>query len=152
MEHTLVLEGDRGDLQLVAAPTHGFGQTEVQLGEPFRFSSKYGTRLWLFEPGVEWPERYDRDAFEGLGVWLELPAEISYAPLIHPLATVRTTLRLVGVREGEPRLEFVEEERLTDWGQPTSEVELAAALLSVAAIGGLLLFFLGRRRRRQQGG
>jgi hypothetical protein len=150
VEHTLVLEGDAAERQLVAAPTRGFGMVRVELGEPFRFSSKYGTRLWLFEPGVVLPERYDRDQFESLGASLALPAEVSAVPLINPLARVQTTMRLAGVAEGKPRLKLVGEERLTDWWGTTREASTVSALLGVAGLGTLALFVLFALRWRRR--
>ncbi len=147
--HTLVLEGDAAGRRLVAAPTRGFGMAEVQLGEPFRFSSKYGTRLWLFDSALELPTRYDAELFRQRGDSLALPSEVSAVPLIHPLGRVRTTLRLSGVAEGEPKLELVDEERLTLWGRPTSEADLIVALLGVAGVGVIALVLLRRRRRRR---
>ena len=149
VEHTLVLEGDAAGRRLIAAPTRGFGQVEVRLGEPFRFSSKYGTRLWLFDPALELPARYERERFEQLGDSLGLPREISAVPLIHPLGRVQTTLRLSGVAAGQPRLKLVDEQRVTLWGRPTSELALTSALLGVAGVGLVALILLRRRRRRR---
>lgn len=148
VRHELVLDWpiDR-DWRFVASPTHGFhGAHAVQRGQPFAFSSKYGTRIYALPADAPLPaarERIADVAWPQTGIPV---AEVRSVPSGHPLARVVTTLRVVGVDAGTIRLERVGEVRYDAAGRELGDLDwLPLAVL--AAGGACWLFGLARHSR-----
>lgn len=148
VEHTLVFDDAPSFRQwrLCAFPVRGFGGVEVvQPGVPFRFSGKYGTRLYACRPDAALPE----DA-EALRAWLaanaaavDIPVEeVRNVPLVSTLESVRTRLRFVGVEQGALQVEVVDEERSHD------PLVLSVWLVGAAAASAAAWWLLRRRSGR----
>lgn len=149
IEHTLVLQPSPWfeRLELHAFPTAGFGgATRLAPGEPFTFSSKYGTRIYAFEPGTapeEW--KLDLDAgnlrdprldapWSALG---EIPVQEDDAvPIASPVESVRTTLRIASIEAGAIRLDVVDED--VEWNASIVAAAAAAAVLGLAGLAFLI--------------
>lgn len=76
------------------------GHAVVRPGQRLRFSSKYGSRLWIVPTGAELP-----DASESLrdSGWTSLPLPVRELHSIgvgHPLAQVVTTIRIAPAADG----------------------------------------------------
>jgi hypothetical protein len=147
--HTIVLEGDPGGYQLMVAPTVGFGVKEVQVGVPFYFSSKYGSRLWAFRKDVELPTRWEKELFEEQALMAQLPAQIAQVPDSSSLRSVQTRMRLSGLDNGKLELTFVSE--LRDPPGASEHADLRFVWLGIALLGTVLVLVLGLRRRRREG-
>lgn len=67
VDHQLVFQDSElfQRYRFVAAPIAGFqGVAVIQPGVSFRFSSKYGTKIYVVPDGQPDPVQYDREAFE----------------------------------------------------------------------------------------
>ncbi|MCB9914348.1 MAG: hypothetical protein H6828_04240 [Planctomycetes bacterium] len=148
VEHVLVLEGDAHGWRLVAAPTAGFGVREVRVGEPFEFSSKYGTRLWAFAAGAAVPERWEAGTFEGHALVADLPAEVASVPLRNPVQRVETHLALEGLADGELRLRRVSETRTGSVRGALGTMLPGALIGALVALGVVALLVVRRGRAR----
>ena len=160
--HELVVETapDVEDWRLFAAPTAGFGGLhEVVDGEPFSFSSKYGTRFYAIPDGEQVPEflaPFDRDEEPELGArWDAFPSceppvsEVRSVPEDDPVQHILTSLRWVGVDGEGPTLEVIGERRTGSSGEvleglggrpgpaPTPSFSLYLVALVVLGIVGL---------------
>jgi hypothetical protein len=147
--HEIVLEPglDVAPWRFVAAPSPGLaGMTPIVLGEPFRFSSKYGTAIWALPADAELPVRFDRPTMVRFAVCNDLVQEVASVPLTSPLARVRTTYRIAGVSEREVCLELVAEQRFDAAGRELALTALWWPCLPIAAIGLIGLRALARRR------
>ena len=179
VRHELVVEPGPAleGLALVATPLHGFQPGgPVVPGEPFRFSTKYGTRLYALPAGAPVPSEPEAVRAAALAS-ADLPlSEETAVPLWSPVARIVTTLRVTSVRLGEPEpdepdensdpgairdsgagadrdrgrivLEIAGEERLDAAGHPSSPAALLAVLATTAAAGALGVVLLARRRYR----
>ncbi len=149
--HEIVVLADPAleDLQLVAAPYPGFaGVVPVEPGVPFRFSSKYGTRLYGLPRGAEVPDRFAPESFPPECVLMGPFAEVASAPALSPLARVLTTYRVEGSEGGKPRFVLAGETRFGPGGVELSLSALLPWLLGLAAIGVAGLLLVARWRRR----
>ena len=148
IEHTLVIE--RAELpagtRLVAAPTRGFGGMHaIEFGEPFDFSSKYGTRVYLVAAEETLTDRAD-EAWKAGHRSTTIPVtQVSSVPLTSPLESVRTTLRLAALDGERFELAVVGEDRRYD-------AKLATLLVGLVLAGIGALVWLRRRRRRAAAG
>lgn len=113
------LSGNR----IVAAPIAGFsGQFEIEPGKPFRFSSKYGTRFYVIPDSVNLSD-YDRDQYQS---WISSNppiSEIKSLPLVSPVKSALTTLRLVGVEDDTLNVELVRHEEFDRNGNTVTELQ-----------------------------
>jgi hypothetical protein len=154
VEHVLVVEAsphfDR--LDFYAAPSQGFsGHARIAPGEPFSFSSKYGTRIHALAKGAAFPEvraapSEQRAALAAVAVASgDIPVQqVASVPLLSPIEHVRTDLRIVAVEDGAIRLEVVAEHE--DWDPYVTTI---VALCLAAGVAGL--YVLARRRRSARG-
>lgn len=149
--HELVLEASPhfAEHDFFAAPTAGFGGcTRVVPGEPFRFSSKYGTRLYALAKGATCPEGYRPSAGTAAAAEVALASgdipvqETGSVRAISPVEHVRTTLRIASVADGAIRLEVVDER--TDWDPA---VAWAVGLAFAFGAGGILVLVRRGRAR-----
>jgi hypothetical protein len=148
IEHTLVFDASPWFQQyrIVAAPTVGFdGDVVVQPDVPFRFSSKYGTRLYAVPLDVTPPSGAWRDAREWWSMQrsADIPvAERKFVPLVSTLESVETRLRIVDISASGMQVVVVDEDSVHNgW--------LIASLLLVFGLGLGLLLWLWRKRRKQ---
>lgn len=145
-ELTLRWPSDGEQHVFYASPTRGFGSSHrIVAGEPFPFSSKYGTRIYALPRDAEPPVGHE--------AWLASPwprtappvAEVSSVPAGQPLARVETALAVRLVRGDTIELEVLGERRFDRSGAPLGAGS-SLPLLAIAALGGLLLLRLARRR------
>lgn len=133
--------------QLVAAPYPGLsGVTAIEPGQPFRFSAKYGTRVFALGAGETAPPRFD-------GAWSEgrmaapIPVrEIASVSVASPLVRVVTTCRFASLDAGGFRLEVVGEQRFAAGDRPIDAASLAPWWIAIAMIGLVGLVLLHRAR------
>jgi hypothetical protein len=153
VRHELVLDLPAGTTApaLVAFPTQGFGVAmRVMPGEPFVFSSKYGTRLYQLAVGEALPRKAD-EAWAQQHASLAIPVqEVHALPMLMPVTRVRTTLRVVNDAAGL-RLLVVGSERFDRRDRPFDPAAVAVGFLLLAAAGAGWLFWLGRRWRARGG-
>lgn len=149
--HELVLDAPPAVVegwQLVAAPWPGLsGVTPVELGVPFRFSSKYGTRLYAVARDEALPQHFEAAWAEGrpsADFGVREVGSVSFASL---LGGVTTTLRVLDVSASGIRLELIGEERRDFTGAPLHVTRWLWWLAPVAV--GLAGIALHRRRRAQ---
>jgi hypothetical protein len=145
VRHELVLQPGPATARwrFVAAPTAGFGVAAVAAGEPFRFSTKYGTRLWALPPDAPLPARHDELRDQPSAA---LPIEIGSTPFASPLAHVVTTLELIAVEDSAIRLRVVDERRYDAAGRPLeASPGFTTILLLLAATGLAGTLWLSRR-------
>lgn len=150
--HTLSIErGPAFDAyDFVAAPVHGFaGVTPIEPGTPFTFSSKYGTRIYALEKGGSLPDVRDsigklRETYAAASRAVgEIPVqELHNVPIVSPVESADTLLRIDSVENGVVRLAVVEHHER--WG--TVHAFVIVALVTIGALG-LVASFRARRRR-----
>jgi len=143
VQHQLVLEASAHFEQhrFFAEPVQGFhGFQEIRPGEPFDFSSKYGTRIFALPREVT-PDAGAKVASLAVASANIPVSEVSSVVLASPLERVETRLKLARVENGAIELAVV-----------ASEEQHSSAML--AAIGGGIalcatgLVLFARRRRR----
>lgn len=151
VEHVLVLEvaPALAGAQLWAFPTRGFaGAQRIVPGEPFAFSSKYGTRIHLLGAGEPWPP-----AGEPSGWGDALPdhpsgipcREVASVPVSSPVARIESRFRLEGAAGAELRFTPLGERRFDRRGRELSAAMLWPWLAGIALLGLAGLLWLGRR-------
>lgn len=150
VQHELVVEAADGAAlpALLAFPTQGFGQAmRVMPMEPFGFSSKYGTRLYVLEPGEALPRKVD-------ALWAErhrsaaIPVrEITGVAMGSPVTRVRTTLRASATADGRLQLAVRDTVHFDAQGRPVDRRQTFWLLLPAAA-GALWLWWLARASPR----
>lgn len=130
--------------KIVAAPTAGFsGHVVVVSGEPFRFSTKYGTRLFACERDEVVPERLD-DAWMNAHRPTPIPVkQVASVSIASPLERLTTRLQVDAVGPERIALHVVDEQRVNAF--PPAAI---GALLVALALLGLFGLVLARRRRR----
>ena len=153
--HELVLEWgeDQGQVEFWAWPLAGFGgPRKIVAGEPFRFSGKYGTRIYRFAAGEAWPDpRSWESPHEPPEGFLQshprgIPCyEINRASVMHPLDSVRSVYRVVGAQQGALQFEFVSEQRFDARGNLINLGALTPFLVGIALVGLVGLVRIARR-------
>jgi hypothetical protein len=150
VEHDIaVLEPLPDGLVVVAAPTRGFGGVEVLApGAPIPFSSKYGTRLYVLPAGAAIPA--DPGAVRAAAIAsADLPvSEVVSAPIVSPLSSVVTMLRLTVPTPGQLTVEVVDEVRSNAILAQGNLRLVLGTMLAVGAIGVAAILILVRRRVR----
>ena len=147
VDHKLVVTagGVPADMRLVAAPARGLhGVHAVVAGEPFSFSRKYGTRLYLV-PAAEPLPKFDAELFGRFAKSSTLP-QIASAPLGSPLHRIVTTWRITSVDGNTIALERVAEEKFDAAGNPLPAGGEWIVLAAIALFGALWLIRLERQR------
>jgi hypothetical protein len=143
--HELVLaEGPAWeDWGFLASPVRGFGGvTVIRPGEPFRFSGKYGTRIYAYRAG-EAPPAELTDAWKAEHPSARPPVEhVGFVALTSPLTRLEHTLAVEAVAPDALRLAVVEQHRVHAW--PGYLVWLVPLVL---VAGGAFGFVRLRRRR-----
>ncbi len=148
VEHVLVLSEAlaNGEI-LLAAPMRGFhGVQTVVPGEPFSFSSKYGTRLYALPAGAAIPD--DLEALRAAAIAAaDIPVtQVTSVSLLDPLASIVTTLRVTRTPEGGLSVQVLDEERV----QIVREhlLSILVGLGAVECVGLVGIVWLVRRRAR----
>jgi hypothetical protein len=147
VQHRLVVTagGIPEGMRLVAAPVRGLnGVHEVVPGEPFVFSQKYGTRLYLVPAGAPVAE-FDHDAFARHAHSDTFP-QVASVPFASPLRQIVTSWRITGVTGTAIAVERVGEVRLDATGNPLPAGAGWIPIALIGAIGAGWLVVLGRRR------
>lgn len=150
IKHELVfVESDLlSDHRLIATPTRGLrGAVEVKAGQPFSFSTKYGTRLYIAPDDAALPENGKSDVAPD---WLsaEPPIhDIRSVPWYSPVESALTTCRLAAVGPDGPQIDLVEHVTLDAQGRPASGLRRTWLLAAIAAVGllGCLGLYIFRR-------
>lgn len=134
--------------RLIAMPVRGFGgHEEVQPDRPFHFSTKYGTRLYVV------PNDFVPPAKVSFGEPLPFPScdvpvsSTTYVPILSPVASLRSTYKLIAVGDDTIQVELVDHVELDSNGQPTSLLNTILPMLAIAGTG-LIGCCLIRRRAR----
>lgn len=134
--------------RMIAMPVRGFGgHEEIQPDRPFRFSSKYGTRLYVVPKDFVPPEKLQA------GIPLPFPSCdvpvgcITSVPLLSPIDSLRSTCKLVAVGEDAIGVELVDHVELGSDGQPASLLKNGLPLLGIAAAGLVGCCLVWRRVR-----
>ncbi len=137
--------------RLVAAPIRGLhGAEEVSAGHPFEFSTKYGTRLYLIPEDVIPLPEYDPELYAQWPSAEPPVGEITSVPMVSPVASILTKVRLVNATSGPPEMELVVQEELDDSRTPVSwKNYLWRPLLLVPAGIAVLLLTVGILRKRR---
>lgn len=152
VRHELVLEWDEGQhagVRFVASPVRGFhGHVVIESGKPFRFSSKYGTRVYVIPASVALPDARERIARDAQYEVLAIPrGEVRSIAVTHALARVRTTLRVARDADGKRQLVVSDEARFDAAGRALGSGS-HVVLWVVSGLGLVCLVVLYRRRRR----
>ena len=151
VSHKLEFESSQllKDTVLVAAPTAGFGgAVRVVAGEPFTFSSKYGTRLYLVPAGETIDNKFDRERFKEWPSCQPPVSEIKSVPAYKSVRSALTTLRLKEITEDGPVIEIVSHKEFNRAGNPAQDGSwstLAALPVLGVAICGYLFWIRTRR-------
>ncbi len=147
VKHYLVFEDlslPPGQL-LIVGPTRGLnGFEEIKVGEPFRFSRKYDTRIYLV------PVEFSTEAWnqESLQAWPSVippVSEINSVPLISSVAEVITNLCFDGVVDGQPVFGVVSQVKLDSLGQVVNPTTFLLIILLLVGVGLALCFYASRR-------
>ena len=141
--HELVLNWDEGITnRFVASPTRGFGSFQViAAGEPFPFSSKYGTRIYAVPADGPVPDA--NTLRESTWPNASIPVrQMAAVPLGFPVAHVVTSLRVAGLRDDGFELQVVGEQRFGRFGLPV----VGPVWLPLVLIAGLGFVLLARCR------
>ncbi|HMS18823.1 MAG TPA: hypothetical protein PKA37_18425, partial [Planctomycetota bacterium] len=132
-------------------PLAGFsGPKLIEAGVPFRFSTKYGTRLFVVPAGIR-PPPCEYPLPEIYSTWPSLPVPIAEHHSVSQWSRVArelTTLQLVGLKEGVPEIKVIRTQSFDEAGNPIHGVPLFWVLSGVCTVGVLLLLCFLRKRTR----
>lgn len=152
IEHQLVFESSPlfDDYRLVAAPIRGFEGVHVVVpGQPFQFSSKYGTRFYLIPESDTEDLKFDREYFDHWPSSLPPVSQIPSVPITSPVASAVTTVRFADVQDGKPHIIVVDHKELESSGKPAS-YRRAYWWLIFPVVGGVVLLASVFRRLRSR--
>lgn len=110
VSHQLVFQASEplSQHRLVAAPIAGFhGQFEIIADQPFHFSSKYGTRIYLVPETVEEIPKFEKAVYAKWPSVLPPIGEIGSVPIWSPVKSALSTIELVSVEGVELDLKRV---------------------------------------------
>ena len=135
--------------RLIAMPVRGFGgHEEVQPNRPFHFSTKYGTRLYVVPRDFEPPSKVNP------GQPLPFPScdvpvsSTTYVPILSPVASLRSTCKLIAVADDAIQVELVDHVELDASGNPASPLGAVLLMLFISATGLIGCCLIWRRTRR----
>lgn len=139
--------------RLIAMPVRGFGGfTEVQAGQPFQFSSKYGTRLYVVPSDYHPPGK----VFHGEPLPFpscEVPvSSTTSVPKFSPVASLRTTCKLIAVGDDSIGVEVIEHVELGSGNQPVTPWQRMLPFVAIAATGLLGCILVWRWNRARMAG
>ncbi|WP_182870152.1 hypothetical protein [Stieleria mannarensis] len=135
--------------RLIAMPVRGFGgHEEIQPRRPFRFSSKYGTRLYVV------PRDFVPPAEVNPGQPLPFPScdvpvsSTTSVPILSPIDSLRSTCKLVAVADDAIQVELVDHAELDSNGEPASVSKIVLPMLLISAGGVIGCYLVWRQTRR----
>jgi hypothetical protein len=144
VDHKLVFEDSPlfDEHRIFAARSVGFKGLvhRVVPGEPFNFSSKWSTRLYLVPEGVDELERFDDPRLKEYPSYQPSRKEITTTPIGSPIAKAVTTLRLVSAGPDGLVIEEVSHTEYAANGMPLGNS--AIRLLIIALVGLALVAWL----------
>ncbi len=149
VRHELVLDwgDDLGGYRLFAYPTRGFhGHHEIRRGEPFTFSSKYGTKIYALPAARAFPEQRDEVAALACPSAPVPVAQVSSVAMSDPVARIETRVQVERATADGLEFTVLGTRRLGADGQETSGLDFLLLGL-VAAIGLLAVIVLALRAR-----
>ena len=138
--------------RLIAAPVRGFeGFQEIRVGQPFSFSTKYGTRIYAVPSDYQPPERFDH------GESLEFPFadppvnSITSLSILNSTSKIETRCKLVAVNDQSLIIEVVEEIEYDALGKPTDDQFSPLAKIAISILGfcGCVVIWLTLRRKNK---
>ncbi len=151
--HELVLLPSRAlnGWTVVAAPSAGFGGRHVVVpGEPFRFSTKYGTHLYACRVEESVPEQLSLE-------WMsahrptEIPVvETRSVTALSPLQRLTTRIEIDAIGPTRISLHVVDEQRVNAF--PSGVLWVGLGAIAVLGLFGLVLLRRGRRGREARKG
>jgi len=146
VEHRLILDWPaERDWRFCASPTAGMhGTTAIARGEPFAFSSKYGTRIYALPRGAALPAAAEALAATAWPHGAVPVREVASTAVGSRLARVVTTLRVTAIDGNDIHLAVVREQRFDADGRELGNLDWLP-LAVVAAAGAAWLFVLDRR-------
>lgn len=153
VSHKLVFEASPllESHRLIAMPVRGFGGfAEVRSGQPFWFSSKYGTRLYVVPNDYSPPERIsprEELPFPSCDVPV---ASVTYVPVFSPVKSILTTLQLTEVGDETIQVAVVDHVEYGSDGRPASWLRSIVPLIAIAAVGLISCLVLWSRRRSRR--
>lgn len=134
--------------RVIAMPVRGFGgHEEVRAGQPFHFSSKYGTRLYVVPDDFQPPSKVT------VGDPLPFPScevpvsSTTYVPKLSPITSLRSTLKLVAVNDDTIEVELVDHVELNSSGEPVTVAGTVLPWLIIASVGFVGCVVIWRRTR-----
>lgn len=134
--------------RLIAMPVRGFGgHEEVIPGRPFHFSTKYGTRLYVV-PGDFVPP-YKVSPGEPLPFpSCDVPvSSTTYVPILSPIASLRSTCKLIAVGDDAIQVELVDHVKLDSNGKSASLLKTVLPMLLISATGLIGCCLIWRQTR-----
>lgn len=147
VRHELVLDWGAvpREQRFVASPIRGFhGSCEIHPGEPFPFSSKYGTRIYAVPSDAAVPPQ-ERIAADCSWPSAAIPVrEVASTAAGHPLARVESTLAVRAVRADGLELACTGQRRLDAMGNELGDLDWVP-LAAIAGAGAWLVWRLSRR-------
>jgi hypothetical protein len=134
--------------RLIAMPVRGLGgHEEVQPDRPFHFSTKYGTRLYVVPSDFVPPTKVNP------GEPLPFPScdvpvsSTTYVPILSPIASLRSTCKLIAVGDDAIQVELVDHVELDSNAQPASLLNTVLPMLVISATGLIGCCLVWRRAR-----
>ena len=149
VKHVLVFEdlSPPPGQRLIVGPTRGLGGfEEIKPGEPFRFSNKYGTRIYLVPVDVP-AQTWDQESLHAWPNAIPPVSEINSVLIVSSVADVITKLRYEGIVDEQPVIGVVSQVKLDSSGKVVSSATFLLTMLLLAG-GGLALCFYAARRLR----
>lgn len=150
VSHTLVFVDSPAlkSHRLIAMPVRGFrGHEEVQPDRPFRFSSKYRTRLYVVPSDFSPPAKFSFSEplpFPSCDVPV---SSTTYVPIVSPIASLRSTCKLIAVGDDAIHVELVDHVELDSDGQPASLLNTVVPMLLISTAGLIGCCLIWRQSR-----
>ena len=149
VKHVLVFEdlSPPPGQRLIVGPTRGLGGfEEIKPGEPFRFSNKYGTRIYWVPVDVP-AQAWDQESLHAWPNAIPPVSEINSVLIVSSVADVITKLRYEGIVDEQPVIGVVSQVKLDSSGKVVSSATFLLTMLLLVG-GGLALCFYATRRLR----
>ena len=134
--------------RLIAMPVRGFGgHEEVQPDRPFRFSTKYGTRLYVVPNDFVPPAKVNRRELLPFPSCDVPVSSTTYVSIFSPIASLRSICKLVAVEDDAIQVELVDHVELNSSGRPVTLPNTVLPMLVISATGLIGCCLIWRRAR-----